>query len=263
MMTSWSAWMMPSTFTRTRRPAALAQARDQRRTGTVERRASVPSDPTRREHLVPVVADPSRGSSDSCERLARPIGLASIAPNGSARGRAPVEQQPRRPGAVGESKPPDVHALSDGPRLTMRPRTRSKPKRRSARPASGRPVDSPCRGPSPAGRCRRPTLRSTSRRADSSAIDCSRQSPRWPRKCCSSTADRRRIGLDGEAVRKVKRAGSPRAHGISSTSVSTSPRDPCADSCTRTSRLPFFVGSGPGQLLCGTTRVCCKSPGAL
>ena len=88
------------------RPAA-AQAGDEGGL-VIERR--VPFKAVRREHLVPVVADPAAGPAvPAAARQAHRVGVGRSEER-LGRGRAPVDQQPAaRP--VGEAKPSDVHRL--------------------------------------------------------------------------------------------------------------------------------------------------------
>ena len=78
--------------------------------------------------------------------------------------------------------------------------------------------------------------------------------------------DQRRVGLGGEAVGKVKRAGSQRVHVISSDlrSLATSGTARCratqTSTTTHASRDSRFRRFWPRPAICGTTRVLPQAP---
>ena len=199
------------------RPVA-AQAGDE---GGLIVERGVPFQPVRSEFLVPVVADPAAGPAVPA-RLARPIGLAWVAPkNGSAAG----ERQSisgRRPSlSVRPSRP--MYTGSELSALTVRPRHRSRPKRRRVRSRVVSRWTSMSRSsafwPMPPG-----ALRRTSRRPESSAIDCF-EAIRDGREALLVAGDQRRVGLGREVVGKVKRAGSQRVH-VNSSNLRSLPGHP-------------------------------------
>jgi hypothetical protein len=118
-------------------------------------------------------------------RLARPIGLAWVAPkNGSAAGERQSSSSRRPALSVRPSRP--TYTGSGASARTMCPRQRSRPKRRRTRRRAASRWISMSRSiaswPMPPG-----AWSSASRRSDRSAIDCTRLSA-MAAKCCSSPA---------------------------------------------------------------------------
>ena len=166
------------------------------------------------------------------------------------RGGAPVEQQPAAR-AVGEAQPSDVHGLgvvrADDP-------SEAQVQAEAAQDAQagGQPVD-----------LQVPVHRRLADAAGRPALgveavgqlgDRLLEALRDGREVLLVAGDQRRVGLGGEAVGKVKRAGGQGVHGISSDLRSLAP-------LARRRRLGSCAGSGLGRRLCGTTRVLPQAPG--
>ena len=136
---------------------------------------------------------------------------------------------------------------------TIRPRHRSRPKRRRTRSRAVSRWTSRSRSiaswPMPPG-----ALRSASRRSERSAIDRSRLS-RWPRTALVA-GDQRRVGLGGEPVRKDKRAGSQGIHRISSESPGSGwPRRAAASRPPPPRRCGSAGHAAARALVCGARAV--------
>ena len=174
--------------------------------------AACPSRPSGGEHLVPVVADPAAGPAVPAAagqahrvRVGRPEERLSC-------GGAPVEQQPAA-GPVGEAEPPDVHGLGvvrvdDVPEAQVQTEAAQGPQ------ASAQPVD-----------LRVPVHRLLAYAAGRLELgleafgqvgDRLLEALRDGREVLLVGGDQRRVGLGGEPLGKVKRAGSRGTHLISS-----------------------------------------------
>ena len=190
------------------RPAA-AQAGDE---GGLVVERGVPVKPVRGEDLVPVVADPAAGPAvPPAAGQAHRVGVGRTEER-LRRGGAPVDQQPATR-AVGKAKPPDVHRLGivradDAPEAQVQAEATQ-----DAQPG-GEPVH-----------LQVPVQRRLARAAGRLAHgveaagqvgDRLLQALRDGREVPFVAADQRRVGLGGEAIGKVKRAGSQGIHVISS-----------------------------------------------
>ena len=190
------------------RPAA-AQAGDE---GGLVVQRGVPFKPVRGEHLVPVVADPAAGPAiPAAAGQTHRVGVGRSEERLS-RGGAPVEQQPATR-AVGEAKPSDVHGLGI---VCADDASQAQVQTEAAQDAqaSGQPVD-----------LHVPVHRLLADAAGRLALgieavgqvgDRLLQALRDGREVLLVAGDQHRVGLGGEAVGKVKRAGSQRVHVISS-----------------------------------------------
>ena len=208
-----------------RRPAA-AEAGDER--GLVVERGGVALEPVGGEHLVPVVADPAAGPA-----VAATAGQAHRVGVGRSEerlggGGAPVDEQPAA-GAVGEAEAADVDRARRRPRGPSgrgRGRGRSGAGCAAARSAGG----SPGRGPAPPGRRRRAPARGSSSRSDRSAMRLL-EARGDGREVLLVAGDQGRVGLGGEVVGEVERAG----HGVDGAARRGSCRKPGG---------PLYVESG-------------------
>jgi len=211
---SWSAAMVPSTSRIRGRPAA-ATAGDE---GGLVVERGVPFQPVRGEHLVPVVADRPRVQR-YLRRLARPIGLAWVAPkNGSAAGERQSSSS-RRPALVREAEPTDVHGLG-GVCADHASEAQVQAKRRRTRRRAGQPVDLHVpvhRGLADA--TGRPALEIE---AVGQVGDRLSRLSAMATKCCSSSAINAGSALAARRSGRSNAAGSQEIHVISS----DPPRDP-------------------------------------
>ena len=175
--------------------------------------AACPSKPVRGEHLVPVVADPAAGPAiPAAAGQAHRVGVGRSEER-LGRGGAPVDQQPATR-AVGEAEPSDVHGLGVVRADDTCPRHRSRPKRRRVRRrAVSRWISQV------------PVHRLLADAAGRLALgveavgqvgDRLLEALRDGREVLLVAGDQRRVGLGGEAVGKVERAGRQRVHVISS-----------------------------------------------
>ncbi len=260
------------------RPAG-AQAGDER--GLVIQR-SVPDQPVRGEHLIPVVADPAPGPLvPAAAGQAHRVGVRR-AEERLRRGGTPVDQQ-LAARAVPQAKPSHVHRLGVL-RANHVPQAQVQAEPAQGAQPSGQPVDlqvpvhrrlADAAGRPPLG------IEAVGQRGDRLL-----KARRDGRELLLVASDQRRVGLGGEAAGKVKRAGSQRAHGISSdlrslpdhcpwqgarTGVTnlvsmTSNAPPDVDPSSlpvqvaRVCRTPISADSGLGQRLCSTTRVLPQAP---
>ena len=169
--------------------------------------AACPSSPSGGEHLVPVVADPAAGPAvPAAAGQAHRVGVGR-AEERLGRGGAPVDQQPAAR-AVGEAEPPDVHRLGvvradDAPEAQVQAEAAQ-----GAQPG-GQPVD-----------LHVPVHRLLADAAGRLALgveavgqvgDRLLEALRDGREVPLVAGDQRRVGLGGEAVGKVERAGSQRS----------------------------------------------------
>ena len=195
-----------------RRPTR-AQHREE---GRLVVEGGVPLEPVRREHLVPVVADPAAGPAvPAAAHQTHGVGVGR-SEEGLSRGRAPVEQQPPAV-LVGEAEPSDVHRLRvvllhDAPEAEVQAEPTQRPQ------ACGQPVD----------------LEVAVHRLASSAagfLACGvdpvgqvslrlGEAPRDGREVLIVLGDQRRLRLVG-VTGKVERAGGQGVHDICSESVGT------------------------------------------
>ena len=199
--------------------------------------AACPSKPVRGEHLVPVVADPAAGPAvPAAAGQAHRVGVGRSEERLS-RGGAPVDQQPATR-AVGEAKPSDVHRLGVV-RADHAPEAQVQAEAAQGAQASGQPVD-----------LQVPVQRLLADAAGRLALgieavgqvgDRLLEALRDGREVLLVAADQRRVGLGGEAVGKVKRAGGQGVHVISSD-------------------LKAACSFRSGQRFCGTTRVLPQAP---
>jgi len=168
--------------------------------------------PVRGEHLVPVVADPAAGPAiPSAAGQTHRVGVGRSEERLS-RGGTPVEQQPTtRP--VREAKPSDVHGLG-GVCADDASEAQIQTEATQGAQASGQPVD-----------LHVPVHRLLAYAAGRHALgieavgqvgDRLLEALRDGREVLLVASDQRRVGLGGEVVGKVKRAGSQRVHVISS-----------------------------------------------
>ena len=212
------------------RPVA-AQAGDE---GGLVVERGVPLEPVRGEHLVPVVADPAAGPAvPAAAGQTHRVGVGRSEER-LGRGGAPVEQQPTTR-AVGEAESSDVHGLGVV-RADHVSEAQVQTEATQGAQASGQPVD-----------LQVPVHRLLARAAGRLALgveavgqvgDRLLEALRDGREVLLVAGDQRRVGLGGEVVGKVERAGS---QGHSAT--------------------PISVGSGLGRRFCGTTGVLPQAPG--
>ena len=208
MMASWSACDGAEHVAHPGRPAA-AQAGDE---GGLVVERGVPFKPVRGEHLVPVVADPAAGPAiPAAAGQAHRVGVGRSEER-LGRGGAPVEQQPAAR-AVREAKPSDVHGLGVV-RADHVSQAQVQAEAAQDAQASGQPVD-----------LHVPVHRLLADAAGRLALgieavgqvgDRLLEALRDGREVLLVAGDQRRVGLGGEAVGKVKRAGSQGVHVISS-----------------------------------------------
>ena len=221
----------------------------------------MPLKPVRGEHLVPVIADPAAGPAiPAAARQTHRAGVGRCEER-LRRGGTPVDQQPAAR-AVGQAKPPDVHGLGVACADDMSQAQVQTETTQDAQP-SGQPVD-----------LHVPVHRLLAYAAGRLALgieaagqigDRLLKALRDGREVLLVAGDQRRVGLGGKAAGKVKRAGSQRVHVISSNlrsraatrlgSFSCAGRQPHTHLAT-----PSSADSGPGQRLCGTTRVLPQAP---
>ena len=223
------------------RPAA-AQAGDE---GGLVVERGVPFKRVRGEHLVPVVADPAAGPAvPAAAGQAHRVGVGRSEERLS-RGGAPVEQQSAAR-AVGEAEPPDVHGFGVV-RPDHAPEAQVQAEATQDAQASGQPVDLHV----PVHRLLayatgRPAL---GIEAAGQVGDRLLKALRDGREVLLVAGDQRRVSLGGEAVGKVKRAGSQRVHVISSDLRSLGSRlgDPARLLRRQHTHFatPISVGSGP------------------
>ena len=244
--------------------------------------AACPSNPSGGEHLVPVVADPAAGPAiPAAAGQTHRVGVGRSEERLS-RGGAPVEQQPTTR-AVREAESSDVHGLGVV-RADDVSEAQVQTEATQGAQASGQPVD-----------LHVPVHRLLADAAGRLALgieavgqvgDRLLEALRDGREVLLVAGDQRRVGLGGEVVGKVKRAGSQGVHVISSdlrslhhgadstcrrvpqppaspASGSTSPRDPYVDNSTRTSRLPFPQILASASDSAARPGSCRKPPGAL
>ena len=190
------------------RPAA-AQAGDE---GGLVVERGVPFEPVRGEHLVPVVADPAAGPAiPAAAGQTHRVGVGRSEER-LGRGGAPVEQQPTTR-AVREAEPSDVHGLGVV-RADDVSEAQVQTEATQGAQASGQPVD-----------LQVPVHRLLADAAGRLALgieavgqvgDRLLEALRDGREVLLVAGDQRRVGLGGEAVGKVKRAGGQGVHVISS-----------------------------------------------
>ena len=190
------------------RPAA-AQAGDE---GGLVVERGVPFEPVRGEHLVPVVADPAAGPAiPAAAGQTHRVGVGRSEERLS-RGGAPVDQQPATR-AVREAEPSDVHGLGIVCADHVSEAQVQTEATQGAQ-AGGQPVD-----------LHVPVHRLLADAAGRLALgieavgqvgDRLLEALRDGREVLLVVGDQRRVGLGGEVVGKVKRAGSQGIHVISS-----------------------------------------------
>ena len=212
--------------------------------------------PSGGEHLVPVVADPAAGPAiPAAAGQTHRVGVGRSEER-LGRGRAPVDQQPTTR-AVREAEPSDVHGLGVV-RADHVPEAQVQTEATQGAQASGQPVD-----------LHVPVHRRLAHAAGRLALgieaigqlgDRLLEALRDGREVLLVAGDQRRVGLGGEVVGKVERAGGQGIHVISSDlrvatwstcrthgrsylrvppSISTPPRDPYVGNNSRIS-LPQF-----------------------
>ena len=192
-----------------RRPVA-AQAGDEG--GLVVECRGVPVEPVGGEHLVPVVADPAAGPAvPAAAGQAHRVGVRRPEERLGGGG-APVEQQPATR-AVGEAESSDVHGLGVV-RANDVPQAQVQTEAAQGAQASGQAVD-----------LQVPVQRLLARAAGRLALgveavgqvgDRLLEALRDRREVLLVGGDQRRVGLGGEVVGKIERAGGQGGHGINS-----------------------------------------------
>ena len=212
----------------------------------------MPAEPVRGEHLVPVVADPAAGPAvPAAAGQAHRVGVGR-AEERLGRGRAPVDQQPAAR-AVGEAEPADVHRLGVV-RADHAPEAQVQAEAAQRAQPGGQPVDLLV----PVHRllalaAGRPAL---GVEAVGQVGDRLLEALRDGREVLLVVGDQRRVGLGGEVVGKVERAGRQAIHVSSSTQFRLLARDAVrriagAGRPTIGSTFPFgrIVNGGPLPLV--------------